>query len=991
MHIALVFLLIASLPYVPGKMTPALTDMIADAPSGEKIYVIVHMSERYPFEMLDGMSYQDKGQVLKNIAKNSQEEIIDFLKTQPEEKAEIVKQFWVFNGFHAKATPEVIQELAQRDDVWYISDNVEIKLDYSDSKKIPSVNVAEWNIQRIMADSCWNAGFSGSGIIIGHVDTGVFTDHPALAGKWLSPWWLDGVNGQPAPYDDHNHGTHTMGTICGGDGFGPFVDDVGVAYGAQFVPTKAFNSGGSGSFGTIDPCMQYFVDIKVDSGVDIRAVSNSWGNSNGSELHWWDVVLTWKNIGIFPVWSNGNSGPSSGTVGAPASHPTTIGTGATDSGDNLASFSSRGPAPNIDPINDPTYWYYPTWSLLKPDVSAPGVSIRSSIASGGYGSMQGTSMAAPHVAGGTAIILERNPGLTPTDLYMLFINNCDEPAGGGPYPNNNYGWGRINLWTTLQNTPADQPAVPTYIYPLDYGRLPDLQPTLSFYSTDPNSDDIQYRVVWDTDPSFGSPDSGTTGLYGSGVIVTYTIPVPLTNGATYWWKIKATDPGGSGFWSQYTVPRSFTIGTSLPAASCSWYQNTNAQWVNDVFTQTFVEGDSVVLGGVVAYDTLLEEDFESGMPAGWTVVDGNSDGYMWTTGTTSDMGTYTPPGYGSAYAYYSDDDAGSGAINNNEELISPSIYSGGYTTLELVYGYGFRVYQTGEKYRVKIRTYNGGWSAWSDLTVYTSSGNGTEIIDISSYLPADSVQFDWFYSDSTSSSHWGWACSCDNILLRRGYLVVFDDGTVTGTDVVFNELSTTYSRIGWGDAVWTKAAAAESIGIQVEYYNGATWQLVPDGVLPGNSSGFFTTQVSDTVSINMLDTLTYHTLRLVGLLYRNATDPALLNWEVGNLANYVGVTENNGPKDISGSIFRIYPSITKSGLNITFAIGNPQGLVELSVYDAMGRKVKDLIENRRALTVFNEIYWNGTDDLGRKVAAGVYFVRYETEDFEKVEKAILVR
>ncbi|UCC11767.1 MAG: M28 family peptidase, partial [candidate division WOR-3 bacterium] len=539
---------------------------------------------------------------------------------------------------------------------------------------------------------------------------------------------------------------------------------------------------------------------------------------------------------------------------------------------------------------------------------------------------------------------------------------------------------------------AEMPEIPTLMTPLDYGRLPDLQPTLTFYSTDPNSDDIQYRIVWDDDPNFGTPDSGTTPTYPSGSIVSYTIPTPLTDGVTYWWKVKATDPAGSGFWTLYATERSFTIGTSLPPATCSWYQNTNAQWVNDALNGTMVEGDSIVLGGVMAYDTLLEEHFESpGIPAGWNVIDGNSDGYMWTVGTTSDMSSYTPPNYGSRYAYYSDDDAGSGTINYNEELVSPSIYTGGIAALELIYGYGFRVYQNGEKYRVKIRTYNGGWSTWSDLQVYTTSNAGTETIDLGSYLPCDSVQIDWFYSDSTSSSHWGWACAVDNVLLRRGYLIIFDEGTVTGTDVVFDELSATYSRTGWGDAVWTKSAPAESIGIQVEYYNGAIWQLVPDGVLPGNSTGFFTIAATDTVSINMLDTLTYGTLRLVGSLYRNATDPALLNWEVGNLANYVGIAEEDNAGNKVKPFLSVHPNITKTGLSVTFAIGNPHNLVELSVYDAMGRKVKDLIEDRGMLNTFNEIYWNGTDDFGRKVAAGVYFVRYESDSVQKVEKAVLVR
>ncbi|MEO0137651.1 MAG: S8 family serine peptidase, partial [candidate division WOR-3 bacterium] len=86
--------------------------------------------------------------------------------------------------------------------------------------------------------------------------------------------------------------------------------------------------------------------------------------------------------------------------------------------------------------------------------SAPGVAVRSSYNNGGYTSLDGTSMASPHVTGGTAVLLQKNPSLTVQDLYDLFRNYCDQPSGGGPYPNNNYGWGRINLWRSLQAVPT---------------------------------------------------------------------------------------------------------------------------------------------------------------------------------------------------------------------------------------------------------------------------------------------------------------------------------------------------------------------------------------------------------------------------------------------------------------------------------------------------------------------------------------------------------
>ncbi|MEO0126695.1 MAG: S8 family serine peptidase [candidate division WOR-3 bacterium] len=455
-NLLLAFLFVAR-PVIPGKMTPELAQILHNTSDNEKILVIVHMATEYPYDQLRGMTPVEKCKVFENIALNSQREIVEYLKALPREIAEVGGQFWIFNGFHLKATKALIYELAKRDDIWFICHNGIVKLD---AEVLPEADITgrapEWNIKKIKADSCWAAGYSGSGIILGHIDTGVLTTHEALTGKWLSPYWIDGVSGQSTPYDDHGHGTHTMGTICGGDGPGPFVNDVGIAYGAHYIPTKAFDANGSGQYAWIDTCMQYLASLK-SGGVDIRAIGNSWGSSGQTDLHWWDIILNWKNLDVFPVFSNGNSGPNSGTANAPGNYPTAIGVGATDSLDVIASFSSRGPAPNQSPWNDPQYWYYPTWNLLKPDVSAPGVAVRSSYNNGGYTSMQGTSMASPHVTGGTAILLEKNSNLTPNQLFEIFYTTCDQPSGGGPYPNNNYGWGRINLYRALQQTPPPTP------------------------------------------------------------------------------------------------------------------------------------------------------------------------------------------------------------------------------------------------------------------------------------------------------------------------------------------------------------------------------------------------------------------------------------------------------------------------------------------------------------------------------------------------------
>jgi len=127
-----------------------------------------------------------------------------------------------------------------------------------------------------------------------------------------------------------------------------------------------------------------------------------------------------------------------------------MGCGATDSNDVVASFSARGPAPNQPPWNDTIYWFRRDWNLTKPDIVAPGVSIRSSFTGGSYATMNGTSLTNPACAGGIAILCQAKPDLNVTQLYNLLLDSADHPSSGAPYPNNNYGWGRLNLWNALK-------------------------------------------------------------------------------------------------------------------------------------------------------------------------------------------------------------------------------------------------------------------------------------------------------------------------------------------------------------------------------------------------------------------------------------------------------------------------------------------------------------------------------------------------------------
>ena len=123
-------------------------------------------------------------------------------------------------------------------------------------------------------------------------------------------------------------------------------------------------------------------------------VNNSWGGGPADEFYL-EVVQAWRAAGIIPVFSAGNAGPQCETGGSPGDFLESFSVGATDVGDDIAEFSSRGPSP---------------FGKVNPDVSAPGVDVVSSVPGDGYDSFSGTSMAAPHTAGTLALLLSAEPG-----------------------------------------------------------------------------------------------------------------------------------------------------------------------------------------------------------------------------------------------------------------------------------------------------------------------------------------------------------------------------------------------------------------------------------------------------------------------------------------------------------------------------------------------------------------------------------------------------
>ncbi|MCB1164446.1 S8 family peptidase [bacterium] len=350
--------------------------------------------------------------------------------------------FWIDNCVSARLRPAEILSLLPRDDVARIDRDEPVggfgDLEPGDDR------VAVWSLDTVRAPEAWQEfGLLGEGIVLGSMDTGADITHPALAGKWRggSNSWLDLVNGLGAPYDDHGHGTHTIGTMVGGDADGPFTPDIGVAPAATFVAVKVLDANNAFSSASIVIAgAQWILDPDGNPGTDDfpQAVNNSWYFFSQTYDGFHATVDAWRAAGILPVFCLGNEGPSAGSTRPPGNYDNTIGVGATTSADAIWTFSSRGPSPSGAAFPD---------DLRKPDLSAPGANVTSSLPGGGYAAWSGTSMATPHVTATAGLMLEANPALSLDEIWSILTSTgADLGNAGYDY---DFGYGRLDCYDAV--------------------------------------------------------------------------------------------------------------------------------------------------------------------------------------------------------------------------------------------------------------------------------------------------------------------------------------------------------------------------------------------------------------------------------------------------------------------------------------------------------------------------------------------------------------
>ncbi|MDY7078689.1 MAG: S8 family serine peptidase [Chloroflexota bacterium] len=423
---------------------PELARALLEAESNENrfVRVILHLREQADLEAVTSEKLRVTEarfrvvSALQASAARSQAPLLVYLEgARASGLVESYTPFWVFNGIAVRARPSVVRDLVVHPAVatvrldhyrqWVLNSNPQSPIPNPQSQ-------IEWGVARVRADQVWiSLHISGTGTVVAGMDTGVDWLHPTLRANYrgYNPHgpsnhtysWRDSTDGGALyPVDDYGHGSHTLGSAVGQDG-------IGVAPGAQWIAVKVLDNRGSGYDSWIHDGFQWLLAPGGDPAQAPDVVNCSWGSSISSLTTFQSDLQALRGAGIFVVFSNGNRGPDEGTVSSPASLPGTFAIGATDSDDEVANFSSRGPSP---------------WGETRPHVVAPGVDVYSSLPGGTYGLMNGTSMAAPHVSGLVALLHSVSPTLSITRATFI-ITSTAAPLGD-LIPNNDTGWGRVD-------------------------------------------------------------------------------------------------------------------------------------------------------------------------------------------------------------------------------------------------------------------------------------------------------------------------------------------------------------------------------------------------------------------------------------------------------------------------------------------------------------------------------------------------------------------
>ncbi len=381
---------------------------------------------------------------LKSFSKSTQSDIMSILDAEAKSgKVEDIRCHWLVNAISCSASSDVIYHIARHNDVEVIAyDEMKYLLWDEEVKAVEPTRGMTQNITHVKADDVWDLGYTGEGVLVAVIDTGVNFNHIDLAdhlwdgGEEYPNHGYNTIENSHDVSDGFGHGTHCAGVVCGD---GTSGTQTGIAPNATLMCIKVMDDTGYGSATSISAGMEF----AIEHGADVLNMSLGIPFASAAVREMLrEACVNALQCGIAAAVAVGNDGqlqisfPVPNNVRVPGGcpppwiHPDQesnagglsccIAVGAVDFNNVRAPFSSYGPF-TWQETSYADYPYNPGMGLIRPDISAPGVGIVSANPSNnnGHVSMDGTSQAAPCVAGVIALMLEKNPELTPAEISMI--------------------------------------------------------------------------------------------------------------------------------------------------------------------------------------------------------------------------------------------------------------------------------------------------------------------------------------------------------------------------------------------------------------------------------------------------------------------------------------------------------------------------------------------------------------------------------------------
>ena len=418
---------------------------------------------------------------LKRFSKDTQNDIMSILDAEERNgKVSDVKCHWLVNAISCNASSEIIYNIAKHNDVSVIAYNERSYMLWDETMtKVESPRGLTQNITHVNADEVWDLGYTGEGVIVAVIDTGVNFDHVDLVnnlwdgGDEFPNHGYNTLENSHDVSDGFGHGTHCAGTICGDGSSGT---QTGIAPDATLMCVKVIDDTGYGNATSISAGMEF----AIEHGADVLNMSLGIPFASAAVREMLrNACINALQCGVAAAVAVGNDGqlqisfPVPNNVRVPGGcpppwiHPDQqsnaggtsccIAVGAVDYNNERAAFSSYGPFTWQDTSFE-DYPYEPGMGLIRPDICAPGVNIISADPNNpnGHVSMEGTSQAAPCVAGVMALMLEKNPELTPAEISMTLETTAVQLADN---KNNYTGSGCIDALAAIQSIEGDEPPV----------------------------------------------------------------------------------------------------------------------------------------------------------------------------------------------------------------------------------------------------------------------------------------------------------------------------------------------------------------------------------------------------------------------------------------------------------------------------------------------------------------------------------------------------